>query len=79
MITCADLEEFVANYLDGSLPLPKRRELEKHLDDCKACCEFLSVYQRTVWVAKMAMKGASYPPTQVPEAFVRAILGSLRR
>ena len=39
MITCADLEDWVANYLDGSLPLPKRRELERHLGECEGCRE----------------------------------------
>jgi len=79
MITCADLEDFVANYLDGSLTRPKCRVLERHLDDCAACREFLLAYRRTVWVAKMAMKSANYPPAPVPEELVQAILGSLRR
>lgn len=78
MITCADLEEFVANYLDGSLPGPKRRELARHVDDCRACEEFLAAYQRTVWVARKALKPPS-DPVQVPEELVQAILGSLGR
>lgn len=78
MITCADLEEFVANYLDGSLPAPKRRELERHLDGCGACREFLAAYERTVWVARKVLNGPS-GPAQAPEELVQAILGSLRR
>ncbi len=78
MITCADLEDWVANYLEGSLPLPKRRELERQLGECRGCREFLAAYQRTVWVAKKAMQCSSYP-AQAPEQLVQTILGSLRR
>jgi anti-sigma factor RsiW len=78
MITCADLEEFVANYLDRSLPEPKRRDLERHVDDCAACREFLAAYQRTVWVARMALK-SSGDRARAPEELVQAILGSLGR
>ena len=31
MITCAELEDLVADYLEGSLSEPKRRELERHV------------------------------------------------
>ena len=78
MITCADLEDLVANYLEGSLPEPERRELERHLDECRGCREFLAAYQRTVWVAKKTLKGSSRP-AKAPEGLVQAILGSLRR
>lgn len=78
MITCADLEEFVFNYLDGSLPEPKRRELKTHLEDCKACREFLAGYQRTIWVAKRVLKGPT-GPAQAPEELMQAVIGSLRR
>jgi predicted anti-sigma-YlaC factor YlaD len=78
MSTCADLEDCVANYLEESLPLPKRRQLERHLGECGGCREYLVAYQRTVWVAKKAMQCSSYP-LQAPEQLVQAILGSLRR
>ena len=78
MITCADLEEFVADYLDGSLPEPSRRALEKHLDDCAACREFVAAYQRTVRVAKKALEHES-ATAEAPENLVQAILASLAR
>jgi anti-sigma factor RsiW len=78
MSTCADLEDWVANYVEGSLPLPTRQELARHLDECGGCRELLAAYQRTVWVAKKALQCSSYP-TQAPEQLVQTILGSLRR
>ena len=77
MITCAELEELVANYLDGLLPEAKRRDLERHVSGCGACRDFLAGYRRTVWVAKKALETSSHPG-QAPERLVQAILGSLR-
>jgi len=76
MRTCADLEEMVGDYLEGSLPGPRRRELERHLDECADCREFLADYRGTVWVAKKALQCSS--PADAPEALVQAILRSLR-
>jgi anti-sigma factor RsiW len=78
MITCADLEEFVADYLDGSLAEPRRRALETHLDDCAACREFVAAYQRTVRVAKKVFDDKS-ATAEAPENLVQAILVSLAR
>jgi hypothetical protein len=78
MIPCAELEDLAANYLEASLPRPKRRELELHMGECGGCREFLAAYRRTVWVASRALETSSDPP-QAPERLVQAILGSLRR
>ena len=78
MITCAQLEEFVADYLDGSLPLSRRRALQGHLDDCAACREFVAAYQRTVGVAKKVFENES-ATAEAPEKLVQAILVSLER
>jgi hypothetical protein len=78
MIPCAELEDLAANYLEASLPRPKRRELELHVGECGGCREFLAAYRRTVWVARRALETSSDPP-QAPERLVQAILGSLRR
>jgi hypothetical protein len=78
MIPCAELEDLAANYLEASLPRPKRRELELHMGECGGCREFLAAYRRTVWVARRALETSSDPP-QAPERLVQAILGSLRR
>jgi hypothetical protein len=78
MIACAELEDLTANYLEGSVPRPKRRELEMHMSECGGCREFLAGYRRTVWVARQALEMSS-DPEQAPERLVQAILGSLRR
>ncbi len=78
MTTCADLEELVAGYLDASLPEPSRRALEKHLDDCSACREYVAAYQRTVRVARKALEHER-ATAEAPENLVQGILASLER
>jgi anti-sigma factor RsiW len=78
MIACAELEDLVANYLDEALPGARRRDVERHVGECRGCREFLAAYQRTVWVAKKAVQASIYSG-QAPERLVQAILGSLRR
>jgi putative zinc finger protein len=78
MITCAQLEDLVADYLEGSLSQPKRPELDGHVMECRGCREFLAAYRRTVWVAKKSLQ-ISGSPVQAPERLVEAILGSLQR
>ena len=78
MITCADLEELVADDLEGRLPERERRELERHLAECGACQEFVAAYSRTVWIARTTISGSSRP-APAPETLVQSILGALRR
>jgi anti-sigma factor RsiW len=78
MIACADLEELVADYLEGSLPEHKGRALETHLDDCPACREFVAAYQRTVRVAKKVFENES-ATAEAPEKLVQSILVALEK
>ena len=48
MIACAELEDLAADHLQGSLPRPKRRELERHMRECRPCREFLAAYQALI-------------------------------
>ena len=82
MSTCAELEEYVADYLEGQLPAPRRRAMLGHLDDCAACREFVAAYRRTVWVAKRVLEdksAAAEAPERLVESLVQAILVSLAR
>jgi anti-sigma factor RsiW len=78
MITCADLEDLVADYLDGSLSSHQRAALEDHLDECRACREFLAAYQRTIRIARSVLENES-ATAEAPENLVQAILVSLEK
>jgi len=75
---CAELEEFVADYLEGRLPAPAQQRLGAHVDECPACRAFLASYRSTVQVAKHALRRSS-DRAEAPEALVQAILRSLSR
>ena len=38
-MNCAELEELICDYLDGTLPADRKAEVERHLDSCPACAE----------------------------------------
>ena len=47
-LKCKDIiVEFLADYLDQSLPPEVTREVEAHLRACAACMAYLNTYRRT--------------------------------
>jgi anti-sigma factor RsiW len=48
MLTCKEfIEDFLADYLDGSLGTETVAELEAHLAACRPCVAYLNTYQKT--------------------------------
>ncbi len=47
---CRGLVEFVADYLEGALPAPKRERVEAHLAECPNCPVYLEQMRLTIWV-----------------------------
>jgi len=48
MLTCKEfIEDFLADYLDGSLGPETVAELEAHLAACRPCVAYLNTYQKT--------------------------------
>ena len=47
MLTCRDvIEDFLADYLDGTLTPQVVAELEEHLRACRACMAYLNTYKK---------------------------------
>ncbi len=77
MITCRELEEFVVDYLDGTLPWRPRLVFRTHLLFCRECRDYLARYERTVALGKAALRHPDEaPPADVPEDLVRAVLAA---
>lgn len=75
MMTCAEFETFVLDYLSGDLPPSKGRVFELHLKVCRECREYLEAYRRSLALGQAAFRTPSDPvPEDVPEDLVRAIL-----
>jgi len=79
-ITCADLDSFIVDYLDGRLSVRLRRIFERHLRQCSECEAYAEGYRQTVALAGLASRFPDEPvPGDVPKALVDAILAARAR
>ena len=78
MLTCRDLIEFIADYLDGTLPEQERALFDSHLSLCVHCREYLDSYKLTILMSRIAMQADADEQDSpvVPEEVVRAVLAA---
>lgn len=72
-MTCRELTEFLADYLEGSLSGEARASFERHLAVCPPCVRYLDGYRRAVRLAKDALGNDAAPPCPVPPDLVDAV------
>ena len=46
-MTCRELIDVLADYLEQSLPVDVAAALERHLEDCTPCRAYLATYQKS--------------------------------
>ena len=78
-MTCRELVEFLADYMDGDLPAEVRRVFEAHLAECPECATYLRGYADAIRLARACAETDDALPAEVPERLVRAILAARRR
>ena len=77
-MTCRELIEFLADYLDGELPADQRGQFDLHLDICPDCVSYLRTYRESIKLCKKAHSDeAEKICSAVPQELVDAILSSL--
>lgn len=54
MLTCEDVNDFLAAYVDEDIPDNLRRRYEAHVARCKVCSAYLSQYRSTMRLAREA-------------------------
>ncbi len=52
MMTCRQLIEFIAAYVDGELEEEARVEFECHLDHCRSCRAYVDSYCKTMQLVR---------------------------
>lgn len=77
-ITCRELIDFIADYLDGALSAEMRHEFDRHLKVCPSCVDYFESYRRTIKLGKAAL-APTEEPAPVPEGLVRAIRAARAR
>lgn len=77
-LSCRDLIEFVAAYLDDELPPQERAAFEAHLSVCPYCVDYLATYRRTIHLGKRAHAAEVEMLEEVPAQLVGAILAARR-
>ena len=70
-MTCRELVDFLADFLDGTMPSDVREHFEKHLKNCPPCVSFLNTYNTGAELARAAYQDDC---CEMPEDLVKAIL-----
>jgi anti-sigma factor RsiW len=78
-LTCRELLDFLAAYLDDELPPAERAVFDRHLGVCPDCVKYLESYRETVRLGKQAFAAEAELPGEVPEELVSAILAARAR
>lgn len=77
MITCREFENFMDDYLEGSLPQRQRKIFDFHLRLCPDCRSYLEKYEKTIALGRSAFKDPDGSvPDDVPEDLIAAILAA---
>ena len=77
-MNCHDVLEFLADYLDGNLPLWQRLSFGLHLSLCRPCRDYLESYRKTIQASRDALDDKVLCE-ELPEDLVQAILASRKR
>ncbi|MEO8190567.1 MAG: sigma-70 family RNA polymerase sigma factor [Acidobacteriota bacterium] len=77
VITCRQFEDFVADFVDGSLPAARRRQFELHLRTCHECRQYLARYRQTI---ALSLRLRDEPLlADIPRGLLSAIAGAIQR
>lgn len=67
MLTCEDVNDFLAAYVDDDIPDSIRRRYEEHVARCKVCSAYLSQYRSTMRLTREAGSIDAEPPEELVE------------
>ena len=75
MITCEEFENFIVGYFENDLSRKQKIVFETHLRMCRECRDYLTAYQRTMEISRVACEtNDDAIPVDVPEDLIKAIL-----
>ena len=77
-MTCREVNQFLNEYLDRTLPWHQRLWFNLHLLVCRHCRRYLRSYATTIRVTQTLGQPTESALTPVPDDLVRAILAARR-
>ncbi len=78
LLTCRELIDFLAAYLEGELASEARAEFEAHLTVCPQCVDYLASYRESIRLGQQACEPDAGLPADVPSELIEAILAARR-
>ena len=75
-LSCRELIDFLARYLDGELSAEERASFDAHLAVCPYCVDYVASYRETIRLAQLAGEPDAELPADIPPDLVTAILAS---
>jgi len=78
MMSCKELVDLMADYLEGQMEPDAARDLDRHLADCPPCLNFLKTYRATTRLIR-GVACEEIPPElgERLERFLRERLGKI--
>lgn len=77
-ISCAQFEQFMLDYHDGSLPEAQRELFERHMKLCGQCRASLRGYVRSIELGQKLFETEQGPlPDEVPDHIVTAVVAAM--
>jgi hypothetical protein len=77
-ITCRELIDMIAAYLEHELAPQAEADLQRHLVVCVSCVAYLATYEKTILACKATARYDEKVAEAAPEQLVTAILAILR-
>ncbi|HET7437005.1 MAG TPA: zf-HC2 domain-containing protein [Thermoanaerobaculia bacterium] len=74
IITCRELIDFIADYLDRALEPVQQLDFDRHIARCSSCRAYLASYETTIRLAKAANTEDQAIVDAAPDDLIRAIL-----
>lgn len=75
-LTCKQLIERLAEFIDAELDHTDRRAFDHHLAQCQSCVNYLGTYLTTIQLSRAAFQSSQ--PAQLPPELFAAIESALR-
>ena len=74
MITCRELIDFIADYVEGRLEPQQQLDFDRHIARCSSCRAYLASYETTIRLVRASGAEDESLLAEAPEELIQAIL-----